>query len=208
RLSLTSQARAAASRSRAGDGFVTIRSAPTLIVSVPPAARVRLRLSTMSARALARRHSRSRLSARACNRSTLWLASLPGVMAIITMRRHRHVVCFSTVLRRAHALAWESLCRSTRCFFDIPLHIDQHPAAGEDRERPGPVENHDLQPAEHIEIDVGDPGDDLYQNDATDEPEDDPGGACRARRHREEHGVGDEDGEREAGGERDGVSLQ
>src|SRR5436190_19428988 len=96
---------------------------------------------------------------------------------------------FSTVSRRAHALAWES---GPRRFFGIPLHIDQHPAAAEDGERPRPVEDHDLQSAEQIEIDIRDPGDDLDENDAADEPEDDPGGARRARRDREEHGVGDE----------------
>src|SRR5256885_4838729 len=213
RLSITGQARAAASRSRAGDGFVTIRSAPTLIVSVPPAARAWLRLSTMSATALARRHSRSRLSARDWSRSTLWPASPPAARASTIVRRHRRAetcpflasTCFSTVLCRAHAVAWES---GARRFPHIQLHIDQHPAASEDRERPGPVENHDLQPAEQIEIDIRDPGDDLHQNDAADEPEDDPGGAGRARRNGEEHGVRDEHGEREADGQRDGGSLQ
>src|SRR2546429_4687749 len=132
---MTGHARAAASRSRAGDGFVTIRSAPTLIVSVPPAARAWLRLSTMSATALARRHSRSRLSARACSRGTSCAESVPTEAA-----------------RSASA--------------QRPLHIDQHPAAREDRERPGPVENRDLQLAEQIEIDIRDPGDDLHENDA------------------------------------------
>src|SRR5213592_680235 len=153
RLSITGHARAAASRSRAGDGFVTIRSAPTLIVSVPPAARAWLRLSTMSATALARRHSRSRLSARACSRGTSCAESVPTEAA-----------------RSASA--------------QRPLHIDQHPAAREDRERPGPVENRNLQLAEQIEIDIRDPGDDLHENDAADEPENDPGGACRPRRDR------------------------
>src|SRR2546425_11137016 len=171
RLSMTGQARAAACRRRAGDGFVTIRSAPTLIVSVPPAARAWLRLSTMSAKAFARRHSRARLSARACSRGT----SCPASVRTEAARSGSH---------------------------QRQLHIDQHPAAAEDRERPGPVEDHDLQLAEQIEIEVRDPGNDLHQNDASDEPEHDPGGACRARGDREEHGVGDEDGERKADGQR------
>src|SRR2546425_97594 len=117
---MTGQARAAASRRRAGDGFVTIRSAPTLIVSVPPAARAWLRLSTMSAKAFARRHSRARLSARACSRGT----SCPASVRTEAARSGSH---------------------------QRQLHIDQHPAAAEDRERPGPVEDHDLQLAERSE---------------------------------------------------------
>src|SRR5213080_2228286 len=179
---MTGQARAAASRRRAGDGVATIRSAPTLIVSVPPAARPWLRLSTMSARALARRHSRRRLSARVWSSSTLWPASLPAATAITIMRRQKRVVC--------------------------PLHIDQHPAAGEDGERPGPVEDQDLYPAEQIEIDIRDPGDDLHEDDASDQPKYDPGGACRACGDREEHGVSNEDRQREADGQRYRVSLQ
>src|SRR6266571_6353672 len=112
------------------------------------------------------------------------------------------------MLRRAHALAWESSRPSTRWFFGVPLHIDQHPAAGEDRERPGPVEDRDLQLAEQIEIDIRDPGNDLHENYSSDEREDDPGGAGRARGDREEQAVGHEDGEREADGQRYGVSLQ
>src|SRR2546427_10752981 len=120
---MTGQARDAASRRRAGDGFVTIRSAPTLIVSVPPAARAWSRLSTMSAKAFARRHSRARLSTRACNRGT----SCPES-------------------------DWTATAKSESS--KRPLHIDQHPASGEDGERPRPVENRHLQLPEHVEVDV------------------------------------------------------
>src|SRR5207244_13310580 len=136
-LSMPGEARDAASRSRAGDGFVTIRSAPTLIVSVPPAARAWSRLSTMSARALARRHSRTRLSARACNRGT----SCPES-------------------------DWTATAKSGSS--KRPLHIDQHPATGEDGERSRPVENRHLQLSEQVEVDVRHTRDHLHQNHTPD----------------------------------------
>src|SRR5256886_11810971 len=122
KLSITGQARAAASRNGKGDGFVTMVNAPTRIVSRPASARTRSRLSIAFATAFARRHSRARLSARAWSRARLcpWSAAVP---ARLSSDSHQQV-----------------------------LDIAEHPAAGEDRERPRPVEDDGLQPAGQIRL--------------------------------------------------------
>src|SRR5205809_7071367 len=138
---MTGQARAAASRRGRGEGFTTIRRAPTAIVSRPATARPCSRLSARSAMAFAWRHSRARLSARRWSlASTLSWAD----NADDSNRRKSGV-------RR--------------------LHIHQHPAAGEDRQWARPVENDEGQLSPQAPLYVRDPGTDLLDHPRSEHPQ-------------------------------------
>src|SRR6267378_7927777 len=155
---MTGQARAAAWRTGSGEGLVTMRSAPTAIVSRPSPARARSRLSTRSANAPASRHARARLSARARSRATVvsWAAA---------------------ALAQATAINTNAQAR---------LHIDEHPATGEHGQWARPVENHDLEHVDEIEWDVGEARQHLDQHEGGHGAEDDAGRPRRPRRYGEE----------------------
>src|SRR6266513_1977503 len=65
-----------------------------------------------------------------------------------------------------------------------------------------------LRGREEVEIDVGDAGDDLYQDYRGDDAEDNACRAGRSRGHGKEHGVSDKDREREPDSQRDRIRLQ
>src|SRR5258708_18198851 len=138
-------ARAAPWRIGKGDGFTTMRSAPTAIVSRPALARSRSRLSTRSASALACRHSRTRLSARVRSRATT-------------------LSCADAGTAQAASAASTS---------PPGLDIHEHPAAGEDGEWARPIEDRELQLAEQVKVEIRDAGEDLHQDESANAGEDD-----------------------------------
>src|SRR5213078_1630529 len=173
---MAGQARAAASRNGSGDGLAMIRKAPTAIVSEPAVARTRSRLSATSASRCASRHVLSRLSARLRNRSSSESWPRSG---------------------DASSAAAHTTPRT--------LDIHQHPASREDGEWSGTDCQHSLRGAEYVDIDVGDAGYDLHEDDCRNRAEDNARRAPRPRGHGKKHGVGHEYGEREANRQRDGI---
>src|SRR6267154_637316 len=156
-----------------------IRRAPTAIVSEPAVARTRSRLSATSASRCASRHALSRLSARVRNRPI------------------------------SESWPWSGDASSAAANANpTTLDIDKHPASREDSEWPGTECQRSLRDAEQVEIDVGDAGEDLHQDDCPNHAEDDARRARCSSGYGKEHGERDEDRKTEPNRQRDGIGLQ
>ena len=85
------------------------------------------------------------------------------------------------------------------------LNIDEHPSPREHGERSETVKENNLHGADQIKLEIGDARDELDQDNRGNGAKDDAGRACRPRGDREEDRIGDENGKREAQGERDRI---